>query len=122
MVLPFLLLTQLHLGPSVGETHVGVIAGEKIEGQDFELKVQEAIENYKANYQQANIDEATKEAIRNQTWEQQIQEIVIGAQHEELGITVSAEELLRMIQGPNPSQQVRQVFGNPQTASLTLVT
>ncbi len=101
-----------------GETHVGVIAGEKIEGQDFELKVQEAIENYKANYQQANLDEATKEAIRNQTWEQQIQEIVMGSQHEELGLTVSAEELFDMIQGPNPSQQVRQAFGNPQTGEF----
>ncbi len=101
-----------------GETHVGIIAGEKIEGQDFELKVQEAIENYKANYQQANIDEATKEAIRNQTWDQQIQEIVMGSQHEELGLTVSAEELFDMIQGPNPSPQVRQAFGNPQTGEF----
>lgn len=101
-----------------GETHVGIIAGQKIEGQDFELKVQEAIENYKANYQQANIDEATKEAIRNQTWEQQIQEIVMGSQHEELGLTVSAEELFDMIQGPNPSPQVRQAFGNPQTGEF----
>ena len=101
-----------------GETHVGIIAGEKIEGQDFELKVQEAIENYKANYQQANIDEATKEAIRNQTWDQQIQEIVMGSQHEELGLSVSAEELFDMIQGPNPSPQVRQAFGNPQTGEF----
>ena len=101
-----------------GETHVGIIAGEKIEGQDFELKVQEAIENYKANYQQANIDEATKEAIRNQTWEQQIQEIVMGSQHEELGLSVSAEELFDIIQGPNPSPQVRQAFGNPQTGEF----
>ncbi len=93
-----------------GETHVGIIAGEKIEGQDFELKVQEAIENYKASYQQANIDEATKEAIRNQTWDQQIQEIVMGSQHEELGVTVSNEELSDMFFGPNPSPMVRQAF------------
>ena len=105
-------------GSQRGETHVGVIAGEKIEGQDFELKVQEAIENYKANYKQANIDEATKESIRNQTWEQQIQEIVMGSQHEKLGITVSAEELFDMIQGQNPSPQVRQAFGNPQTGEF----
>jgi peptidyl-prolyl cis-trans isomerase D len=110
--------SSIFSGSQRGETHVGVIAGEKIEGQDFELKVQEAIENYKANYQQANIDEATKEAIRNQTWEQQIQEIVMGAQHEELGLSVSAEELFDMIQGPNPSQQVRQAFGNPQTGEF----
>lgn len=110
--------SSIFSGSQRGETHVGVIAGEKIEGQDFELKVQEAIENYKANYQQANIDEATKEAIRNQTWEQQIQEIVLGSQHKELGLTVSAEELFDMIQGPNPNPQVRQAFSNPQTGEF----
>jgi len=103
---------------SRGETNVGIIAGEKIEGQDFEMKVQEATDNYKNNYQQANLDEATKEAIRNQTWEQQIQEVVLGSEHEKLGVTVSSEELFDMIQGPNPNPQVRQAFSNPQTGEF----
>ncbi len=110
--------SSIFSGSQRGETHVGIVAGEKIEGQDFELKVQESLENYKANYQQANIDEATKEAIRNQTWEQQIQEIVLGREHEELGISVSAEELFDMVQGSNPNPQVRQAFSNPQTGEF----
>ncbi len=114
----FVLDPSSFFGNKRGDTFVGIIAGEKVEGQDFELKVQEALDNYKANYQSANIDEATKEAIRNQTWEQQIQEIVLGGQHEKLGITVSSEELFDMVQGPNPSQQVRQAFGNPQTGEF----
>lgn len=101
-----------------GDTHIGEIAGEKIQGQDFELKVQESIENYKTNYQKTNVDEATKESIRNQAWEQEIQGIVLGREHEELGVTVSSEELFDMIQGPNPNAQVRQAFSDPKTGEF----
>ena len=52
----FVLDPSSFFGNKRGDTFVGIIAGEKVEGQDFELKVQEALDNYKANYQSANID------------------------------------------------------------------
>lgn len=110
--------SSIFSGSNRGDTHIGVIAGEKVDGREFEQKFQESLENYKNNYQQANVDEATKEAIRNQTWEQEIQQIVLGGEHEKLGISVSAEELFDMIQGPNPNQQVRQAFSDPQTGAF----
>lgn len=59
-------------------TVIGEIAGKTIEGRDFEAKVQESIDNYKAQSGQSTVDNATTDQLREQTWQQMVREFVLG--------------------------------------------
>jgi peptidyl-prolyl cis-trans isomerase D len=96
-------------------TSVAVISGKKINVRDFEEKVQAAITNYKLSSQTENIDQATTEQLREQTWNQLVTDEVMGSQYSKLGITVSPEELLDMVKGKNPHPQIVQAFTDPNT-------
>jgi len=100
---------------SGSQTEVGVIAGEAIEGREFEEKVQQAIENYKNQSGQSSITAATTDQLREQTWNQLLREIVLNNEMEAVGINVSADELFDMVQGANPHPQVKQAFTDPNT-------
>lgn len=99
-------------------TEIGEIAGTSIDGRKFEVRLQEAIDNYKTQSGQSTVDAATTDQLRDQTWNQMIREIVLGQELDATGVTVSADELYDMIQGSNPHPQVVQAFTNPQTGQF----
>jgi peptidyl-prolyl cis-trans isomerase D len=70
------------------------------------------------NSQQAQIDENTWEQIREQVWQGYLQENIMGKATENLGITVSAEELFDLVQGANPHPIIQQLFRNQQTGEV----
>ena len=49
-------------------TEIGEVAGETVDGKDFEIMVKEAIETYKRNYSIPSVDARTTDQIREQTW------------------------------------------------------
>ncbi|MFZ0280356.1 MAG: peptidylprolyl isomerase, partial [Bacteroidales bacterium] len=65
----------------------------------------------------SNIDEATAESIREQTWQQLIRERILDNQYKKLGIGVSSEEVDELVLGNNPHQIVRQLFTDQQTGT-----
>lgn len=93
---------------------VGEIDGQSIDYQDFNLKVDELRAQYE---QQAGRAPAEQEMaqIREQAWNQFLFEIVYQKQFEKLGLKVTNDELVDMVQGANISPAVRQAFTNPQT-------
>lgn len=97
------------------QTVVGEVDGETVDIRDFQIKVEESVENYKANYEQANVDAATQDAIRAQTWDQMVREMILGAEREELGVALTTDELVDMITGPNPDPRIVQAFTDRQT-------
>lgn len=100
------------------QTSVGVVDGESIDVRDFEARVQTAIEAYQKNYTQgAPVDVATQEAIRNQTWEQMVNETIMANERAELGLTVTTDEMFDLVSGTDPDQYIRQaqIFQNPNT-------
>jgi len=97
---------------------VGVIDGESIQYNDFQNKVEELGEIYKQNYQMAQLDENTWAQVRNQAWQQQIGEIVMGKVYDDLGIEVTSDELFDMFQGANIHPMIRQLFTNPETGQF----
>lgn len=99
-------------------TEIGEVAGESIDGQKFELMVQDAIENYKRNYNIPSVDAKTTDQIREQTWNQMTEDIVYNQELSDLGIKVTADELYDMVQGSNPHPQVVQAFTNPETGQF----
>src|SRR5690606_33281670 len=91
------------------------VNSHKISVQEFEVRVQNAYENYQMNSQGEALDERTKSSIREQVWNDMLQDIILGEEMQELGLTVTTEELFDMVQGNNPHPQIRQAFTNPET-------
>ena len=104
------------MGPS--QMKIAEIDGEAIQYPEFQKKVEELSEIYKMNTQQTQIDEATWDQMREQVWQGYLQENILSKSSEELGITVSTEELFDLVQGNTPHPIIKQLFGNPQTGQL----
>ena len=111
--------TQL-MGPS--QMKIAEIDGESIQYPDFQKKVEELSEIYKMNSQQTQIDETTGDQIREQVWQSYLQENILGKASEDLGITVSSDELFDLVQGNNPHPIIQQLFKNPQTGQVDKTT
>ncbi len=116
------LLTDL-LGPSSillggGQSNnVGEIAGETVSMQEYQAQVEE----FKYNFQMGNNrtpSESEMASIRQQAWDYLIIKIAFQEQYDELGIKVTEEELVDMVQGNNISPIVRQNFTNPETGEF----
>ena len=62
--------------------NVGQVLGEDVSIQSFQQKVDEGIENWKSQNQQAVLDQTTLAQIRDQIWEQYVRELVMKNQFE----------------------------------------
>lgn len=99
-------------------TTVGEIGDEVIDIKLFEAKVDESEMFHKQRQgTDAPIDQNTAEMLREQTWNQLVQESLLKKQYEDLGIAVSNDELFDMIQGENPHEQIKSapIFQNRET-------
>ncbi|MCX6261573.1 MAG: peptidylprolyl isomerase, partial [Bacteroidia bacterium] len=96
---------------------IGQIGGEYISYQDYETRLQNLLEIYKLSGK-SNIDEATNETLREQTWQQIIRHNILDNQYKKLGIGVSPEELDELVLGDNPHQIVRQLFTDQKTGTF----
>jgi len=96
---------------------IGQISGEYISYQDYESRLQSLLEIYKLSGR-SNIDEATNESIREQTWQQMVREKILDSKYEKLGIGVSTEEVDEQVLGNNPHQVVQQLFTDQTTGAF----
>jgi peptidyl-prolyl cis-trans isomerase D len=96
---------------------IGQIKGEYISYQDYELKLQNLLDIYKLSGK-TNIDEATNETLREQTWQQMVREKLLDPQYKKLGLGVSTEEVDELVLGNNPHQIVQQLFTDQQTGTF----
>ncbi len=94
---------------------IGVIAGEKIAITEFNKRVEENSEIQKANTQKENLTAEENYQLRQQTWQQVVNEIVMNKEYDMLGVSVSIEELDDLIRGKNPHQYIVQSFTDPKT-------
>lgn len=96
---------------------VGEIAGEEITLEEYSLKVEE----FKASFQQRTgrvPSEPEMVSVREQAWQALIVERVFEEEYEKLGLTVSGEELVDMVQGKNIVPELRAQLTNPQTGQF----
>ena len=84
----------------------------------FEARVEEAVENYKANSKTDKVDEATLSSLRDQVWNEMIRERLMKNAATELGLGVSREELFDMVQGSQIHPTVKQAFTDPNTGNF----
>ncbi|MFD1144761.1 peptidylprolyl isomerase [Larkinella insperata] len=96
---------------------VGEISGQKISYQEYNAKVDEA----RAAYEQQTGRPATEQdqvQLRDQAWNQFILDIAYQKEYEALGLAVTREELVDMVQGNYISPAIRQTFTDPKTGAF----
>jgi peptidyl-prolyl cis-trans isomerase D len=96
------------------QQEVGEISGQSIDYQEFNAKVDELRAQFEQQAGRAPADQDLAQ-IREQAWNQMLFEIAYQKEFDKLGLKVSQEELVDMVQGNNISPAVRQAFTNPQT-------
>ncbi len=97
---------------------IGEIDGETIEYPEFQREVERLGDIYRMNTQQNQLDEQTWVQVREQTWQQMVRDQVMTDVYENLGISVSSEELFDMMQGTNLHPIIQQLFRNPNTGQV----
>jgi peptidyl-prolyl cis-trans isomerase D len=113
------LLTSNRSFLTSNDTSVAVIGGKKIDVMDFEALVQEYEQNYKLNTGTESIDQTTLESLREQAWNELLNNEIMLPQYNKAGVKVSSEELFDMIQGKNPHPQIKDAFKDPNTGEFS---
>ncbi len=110
-LLGFILMDAFSGGTSIfggPDTTIGKINGDKIEADAFTRRVSEI-----SRRQGFEGENGTAQAV-NGLWQQEITDRIMGEQYDELGLTVSEKELDQILFAAEPSEEVKQIFGNPQ--------
>lgn len=100
------------------QMEIGEINGESIQYPDFQRQVEELGEIYKQNTQQTQLDENSWVQVREQTWQNTVQKIVMDDVYKDLGIEITSDELFDMLQGANLHPIIQQLFRNPNTGQV----
>jgi peptidyl-prolyl cis-trans isomerase D len=94
------------------------IDGKSLQYDDYASRVDKLSEYYQLRIGKSSLDEQTMESIREQTWQDMVREYVTMDEYRELGISVSTDELMDMVQGRNPHPIITSLFSDPQTGIL----
>lgn len=96
---------------------VGEIAGETITLQEYQNQIEELRYNY-ALQTNKNPTENEMSTIRQQAWDYLIVKKAFQKQYDKLGLEVTNEEVIDMVQGNNIHPELVQAFTNPETGEF----
>lgn len=99
-------------------TTVGKVNGEELDVSDYQRRIQDAENGARQQMPNGNIDEQTRQYIREQVWNQFLNEQIMQVQYEKLGLQVTESEVVDQFTGKNPNPIVVQQFTNPQTGQF----
>jgi peptidyl-prolyl cis-trans isomerase D len=120
-LLAFVIGDLLSQGKSIftkAQYEIAEVAGKSIPYTEFDQRVNSFAEINKIQTGQTSLDENTIDNIRNVSWDYMIEEFIMSDEYEKLGIAITGDELMDMIQGENPHPIIQQVFSDPQTGVL----
>lgn len=89
---------------------IGSINGTKVDYIEYQKKVQMVENQYQQNGYPMN--ETMRQNIQEQVWNQFVEDNVLNAQVDKLGLTVTPKELDDILFGANPPQDFKQQFTN----------
>jgi peptidyl-prolyl cis-trans isomerase D len=98
-----------------GTNDIGTVNGESIPYMDFNNKVEKNLEAQKENAGSDKITDQETYQIRQTTWAASVKELLMGEEYDELGLTVTPEELFDQVQGKQPHRYILQYFKDPKT-------
>ena len=96
---------------------VGEVAGQKVELADYNNSLEQAKQAFAAQ-QQRQPDEQALGYLRDQAWNQTIYRLAFQPEWDKLGLTVSDDELVDMVQGDNISPGIKQAFTDKATGQF----
>ncbi|MCF2516566.1 SurA N-terminal domain-containing protein [Dyadobacter sp. CY351] len=96
---------------------VGEIAGKEINIKDFQSRVDGFRQNYEAQSGRS-LNENELASLRDQAWNQFVVDIAYKKEFEDLGLTVTDQELVEMVQGNHISPSILQAFSDPTTGKF----
>lgn len=97
---------------------VGEVAGKSIGIQEYQQRI---AKNEKMITQMNGLTGLTDEqqaAVRENTWQQIISEIILNNQYEEIGMGLSGDELYDLLLGNNMTPEIAQLFADPTTGQV----
>lgn len=103
-----------------GIPEVGKIADQTITRAHFDALNAEMENQYRQQTGQSQIASETEYQIREQVWQNLVQEVLTGREMEKLGISVSVEELSDMYAGEFVHPYLKQMFTDPQTGQYNV--
>ena len=98
-----------------GIPDVGKVNGATMTSQRFNELVAEAEDNYRMQYQTAQVPSEVESQLREQVWQQFVEETLMEEQTTKLGLKVTPAELNDMYVGQFIHPYVRQSFTDPKT-------
>ena len=103
-----------------GNINVGEVLGEDILIYTLQQKIDEGIENRKAQNPDVVLTETAIAGIRDQVWDEYIRELVMENEFEKIGIDVSDDEWMEQISGINVHSEIANVpaFQNEKTGQF----
>ena len=93
---------------------IGVVNGQEIDYDDFNLKVKDA----EAQYQNAGA--AMRPQIMQSVWDQMVAERVVASEFEKLGLTFTIKEMNAIMFSDDAPQQLKQAFTDPKTGQYDI--
>ncbi len=91
-----------------GDT-IGEVNGQEISYKDFSDLLRRATEAQKSQ-SGTEVDEETERQIRSQVWNTVVTQLLIEEEIERMGITVTDKEIVDLVHGPNPPEQLVSMF------------
>src|SRR6266700_1056061 len=83
---------------------LATVNGTKVDALEFEKREKVAEDNYQNQYNQSG--EQIKEHIRDQLWNEYVEDALLDDKYDALGLTVDDKELGDILYGANPPQQL----------------
>jgi peptidyl-prolyl cis-trans isomerase D len=98
-------------------TKVGVVAGKEIDAKKYQLEVDQLEYEFQLA-QNKNATEQDRQGFRDQAWAQLINKFGFGPEYDKIGLKVTEDELVDMVQGENIHPGLKQAFTDPNTQQV----
>lgn len=98
-------------GPGT-KREIGIVNGQSISLLEFEGTTLKNAEQKKINEQKADLTSEEVFTLKNQTWKQRVNEIIMQEEYNNLALTITADEMIDLLRGSNPHPLIRQYFVN----------
>ncbi len=98
-------------GPGA-KREIGIVNGQSISLTEFERLTLNNVEQTKVNQQKNDLTSEEVFTVKDQTWNQRVNEIIMQEEYNKLGLTISVDEMMDQLRGNNPHRLIRQYFVN----------
>jgi peptidyl-prolyl cis-trans isomerase D len=100
-------------------SNVVVVNGDGVSIEQYQSKINELEEITKMQMGVTTLDEKGTEEVRQRTWQEVTQDMVMEREYGKLGLSVSSDELYDLIGGENPHPYINNFLQIPKRELLT---